>query len=211
MTPALLTMSSEASGTSQAIDMVHRQFSGVNSIIQKFIPAEMQGILQQINTVSLYENSVGRILVALVLGVIGYFVIPKIWNRIVASIGLVAQRSALTFDDLLVVQLRKINPKIFSLLAILLGLSVLHLPGNTYELAAGVVSAVLALQFATLLQPLIEPIVKSLPPLGRPDMKPIATRLIVFVKTALWGVAGIFGLSSLGVSVTPLLGSLGVL
>lgn len=147
----------------------------------------------------------------MVLGLIGYFFIPRIWARIVESIGVVTKRTELAFDDLLVEQLRKINPKIFLLLAILLGLSVLRLPGDSYQLAAGVVFALLALQFATILQPLIEPIIKSIPPLGRPDMKPIAARVIVFAKTALWGVAGIFSLSSVGVSVTPLLGSLGVL
>lgn len=187
------------------------QFSWIEKLIQKYIPAELQPVYESINTISLYENSVGRIVLAVVLGLIGYFFIPRIWARIVESIGVVARRTELAFDDLLVEQLRKINPKIFLLLAILLGLSVLRLPGDSYQLAAGVVFGLLTLQFATILQPLIEPIIKSIPPLGRPDMKPIAARVIVFAKTALWGIAGIFSLSSVGVSVTPLLGSLGVL
>lgn len=195
----------------QATQTVSSDLGWIDALVQKYIPAELQPVYESINTISLYENSVGRIVLAVVLGLIGYFFIPRIWARIVESVGVVARRTELAFDDLLVEQLRKINPKIFLLLAILLGLSVLRLPGDSYQLAAGVVFALLALQFATILQPLIEPVIKSIPPLGRPDMKPIAARVIVFAKTALWGVAGIFSLSSVGVSVTPLLGSLGVL
>jgi small-conductance mechanosensitive channel len=142
---------------------------------------------------------------------VGYYAIPAIWLRVVASIEQAVKHTPITFDDLLVEQLKKINPRVFLLLALLLGLSTLVLPAGWYSLAAGAVFAVLAIQFAAILAPLVEPLIRSVPLLNKPDMKPITTRLIVFGKTALWAIAGMTSLSSLGMNISPLLGSLGVL
>lgn len=185
--------------------------SGIESLITTYVPPEALSIFNTLNVVSIAGNSVTRILSALALGFIGYLAIPTLWLRIVASIEAAVKHTPITFDDLLVAQLRKINPRVFLLLAMLLGLSVLSLPAGWYSLAAGAVFAVLAIQFAAIAQPLIEPLVRSVPLLNKPDMKPITTRLIVFGKTALWGIAGMTSLSSLGINISPLLGSLGVL
>jgi small-conductance mechanosensitive channel len=185
--------------------------SGIESLIHAYVPPEVQSIFNTLNIVSIAGNSLTRILGAGLLTWVGYYAIPAIWLRIVASIEQAVKHTPITFDDLLVEQLKKINPRVFLLLALLLGLSTLVLPAGWYSLAAGAVFAVLAIQFAAILAPLVEPLIRSVPLLNKPDMKPITTRLIVFGKTALWAIAGMTSLSSLGMNISPLLGSLGVL
>lgn len=183
----------------------------LDSLVQTYVPQQAQSIFNTLNVVSIAGNSLTRILSAILLAGVGYVAFPFLWRRVVQSVETAVKHTPITFDDLLVEQLKKIHPRVFVLLALVLGASVLVLPAGWYSTLLGAVIAVLAIQFAAVLQPLVEPLIRSVPLLDTPDMKAITTRLVVFGKTALWAVAGMFSLSSLGFSISPLLGSLGVL
>lgn len=178
---------------------------------QFYTSLHVDRVIDFLNTYTLVGNSLSRIIVALLAGLFGFYFFPKIWTRIVDSISIATKKITLPFDDLLSEQLRKIHPRLFLLIAILLSLKILIIPVGIYGLFSGAVFGLIAFQFAYILQPLIEPLIKSLPIFAKPDMKAITNRLITFFKTILWAIAGMFGLSSLGFSITPLLGSLGVL
>lgn len=160
---------------------------------------------------SIAGNSVARVIIAVVVALIAYVVVPVVWRRAIAWLAAAAAKTETGIDDLLVAQAQKVNPKVFILVALYIGALVLVLPTSFMGLFGGVVMAVVAIQIALLVQPLIDPLVRLLPLMARPDMKAIATRLVTMAKTALWAVVGLFSLSSVGVSVGPLLGGLGVL
>ena len=105
----------------------------------------------------------------------------------------------------------RFNKKIFLLIAIYFGMLSLNLPEYITLTMKSVVFALVAIQLAIIIGPLLEPLIKSIPTLNKPELKPITSRIIVFAKTALWVLVGIISLGALGVNTGPLLGSLGVL
>jgi small-conductance mechanosensitive channel len=137
--------------------------------------------------------------------------LPIVWKIIAKNLGATFTKATPDFADLIKEQLKKFNHKIFLIIAIYLGLLTINMPSFVMVTLKGIVLLLIGIQIAIILSPLLEPIIKSLPGLKKPEMKPITNRLITFSKMALWAVVGIFGLSSMGMSTAPLLGSIGVL
>jgi small-conductance mechanosensitive channel len=114
-------------------------------------------------------------------------------------------------EELVKNQLGKFNLKIFLIAAIYFGALTLNLPANIFIAIKGVLFALVGIQIAIILGPLLEPLIKSIPALNKPELKPITARIVMAAKTTMWAVVGLFSLSSLGINTTPLLGGLGVL
>lgn len=175
------------------------------------IEAKLPPQIASVTHMSVYGNTIVHVLTAVVVGVVLYFALPRLWKKFVAALQEAAAKTAMTVDDEMAASLLKINPRLFTLLAIAGGLRFMVFPDGWYATLVGFVFAIVFAQIGVLIQPLIDPLLAQFGVLGKPDMKAIRTRLAVFLKTALWGVIGMLSLSSMGFSITPLLGSLGVL
>jgi small-conductance mechanosensitive channel len=159
----------------------------------------------------IFGNTILKYILAVLIFFFARIFLPVVWNLILNKLGKLTEHTSITFDDLLISQLRKINSKLFWLAALFLGLSILNLPYNIVSILGGLVLAAFSMQIAVLLSPVVDPVVKSIPPLNKPDFKAIANRLSVFVKTALFAIAGVTSLGALGINVAPLFAGLGVL
>lgn len=179
--------------------------------IENLLPAQYLGYFGFLSNTSFLGNTLLEYIFAILTAVVAFAVLPIIWvlikKYLTGAIGVVKP----DIKELLVVQLNKFNLKIFFLAAIYIGAATLNLPENIFIVFKGVLFALVGIQIAIILGPLLEPLIKSIPALNKPELKPITTRIIAAAKTAMWAVVGLFSLSSLGVNTAPLLGGLGVL
>jgi small-conductance mechanosensitive channel len=179
--------------------------------LESLVPKEYLSYLGLLSNTNIFNNSLLSYLFALLVVVLAYVVLPLVWGRLTTYLVFVVNSAAPGSASLLKEQFGKFNRKVFLIIAVYIGAMTLNLPGIVMVTLKGVVFALIGVQVAIILGPLVEPLVRSIPVLNKPDMRPITSRVVVALKTGLWALVGIFSLGSLGVNTGPLLGGLGVL
>jgi small-conductance mechanosensitive channel len=212
MTPTTtLATESVATITSATVTEVVEKVAQAQFGVENFVPAEYMSHFSFLSNVSFFGNTLLEYIFAIAVALVAFAILPIVW--IILKKYLVGVFGAVKPDikELLKEQLNKFNSKIFLLAAIYIGACTLNLPENIFLVFKGILFALIGIQIAIILGPLLEPLIKSIPALNKPELKPITARIIAAAKTAMWAVVGLFSLSSLGVNTAPLLGGLGVL
>lgn len=212
MTPTT-TMATEsvATMTSATVTEVVEKVSQAQFGIESFIPAQYLGYFGVLSSTSFFNNNLLQYLFAVLVAAISFAVLPIIWILIKKYLTGIVNAVKPDIKELLAAQLNKFNLKIFLIAAMYIGACTLNLPENIFLVFKGILFALVGIQIAIIFGPLLEPLIKSIPSLNKPELKPITARIIMAAKTAMWAVVGLFSLSSLGVNTAPLLGGLGVL
>lgn len=179
--------------------------------LESFIPQQYLNTLGFLNSTGFFGNTILQYSFALITIFLAYIFLPIFWAIVVRYFQTFTDTVLPSLSETIRAQLSKFNKKIFLIVAVYIGCLTINLPESFTSTLKGLVIALLAIQIAIIIAPLIEPLLKSIPALNKPELKPITARLVIFAKTALWAIVGIFGLSSLGVNTGPLLASFGVL
>lgn len=179
--------------------------------VQSFLPEKYMGYFGFLNNTSVFNNTLLEYIFAVIAIMIAFAILPLLWILFSKYLNNIISAIKPDIKELLTIQLAKFNTKIFFIAAIYIGATTLNLPENIFLIIKGILLALIGIQIAIILGPLLDPIIRSIPALNKPELKPITTRIIAAAKTAMWAIVGLFSLSSLGVNTSPLLGALGVL
>lgn len=212
MTPTTsMATESVATITNATVTEVIEKVSQAQFGIESFIPAQYLGYFGILSSTSFFNNTLLEYIFAILVAVVAFALLPIVWILFKKYLTGVVGAIKPDIKELLATQLNKFNLKIFLIAAIYVGAMTLNLPENIFTVFKGILFALVGIQFAIIVGPLLEPIIKSIPALNKPELKPITARIVVAAKTGLWAIVGLFSLSSLGVNTAPLLGGLGVL
>jgi small-conductance mechanosensitive channel len=179
--------------------------------VERFVPEKYLDTFGFMNTFEIFHNTLMQYFFAFVVAFLVFIFLPVLWAWFAKYLSMATEKTMPDFSVLVKDQLKKINKKIFLIIAIYLGILTLTLPSYITLTLKGIVYALIGIQIAIIVGPLLEPLIRSIPTLNKPELKPITNRLITFSKMLLWAFVGIFSLSSLGMDTAPLLGSIGVL
>lgn len=179
--------------------------------LENLLPPQYMPYFSFLSQVQVFGNSLLQYIFAILVSIIAFIIIPIVWKIFTKYLSNFVATVKPDIKDLLATQLSKFNYKIFVIAAIYVGALTLNLPTNIFIAIKGVFLALVGIQIAIIIGPLLEPLIKSIPALNKPELRPITARVVMLSKTSMWAVVGLFSLSSLGLDTTPLLGGLGVL
>lgn len=179
--------------------------------IENFVPEKYLETFGFMNTFEVFHNTLMQYFFAFMVAFLAFIFLPVIWRLFAKYLSAITEKTLPDFSVLVNDQLKKFNIKIFLIIALYFGILTLTLPGYITTTLKGIVYALIGIQIAIIVGPLLEPLIRSIPTLNKPELKPITNRLITFAKMLLWAFVAIFSLSSLGMDTAPLLGSIGVL
>jgi hypothetical protein len=94
----------------------------------------------------LLGNSLEQYLLAALIFVVSYILLPIIWNRLVKYLVFAAENLLPSMKDLLDTQLQKFNKKIFLLIAVYLALFSLSIQADVLQTVKGIIFALVGVQ-----------------------------------------------------------------
>ena len=113
-----------------------------------------------LSNTKVFNNTLLEYVFAIFTTAIVFVIIPILWSLFKKYLTSIVGVTKPDMKELFVSQINKFNTKIFLIAAIYIGATTLNLPPNIFLVIKGILFALVGIQFAIILGPLIEPILK---------------------------------------------------